>query len=80
MELMIGGDFAGILEDLCALDESVARFYIAEVILAIDSIHHLGIIHRDLKPENLLLGKDGHIKLVDFGLSEVGVAESKIRT
>lgn len=48
--------------------EDQTRFYIAETILAIDSIHKLFYIHRDIKPDNLLIDKDGHIKLSDFGL------------
>jgi serine/threonine protein kinase len=43
------------LDDLGCFDESVARFYISEVILGLESLHSLNIIHRDLKPENLLL-------------------------
>lgn len=50
------------------LSEEESKFYIAEVILAIESVHKLNYIHRDLKPDNVLLDKDGHIKLTDFGL------------
>lgn len=50
------------------LSEEMSRFYIAETILAIESVHKLNYIHRDLKPDNLIIGKDGHIKLSDFGL------------
>jgi serine/threonine protein kinase len=39
-------------------------------VLALEYLHHLGIIYRDLKPENIMLGRDGHIMLVDFGLSK----------
>ncbi|KAK7259290.1 hypothetical protein RIF29_24893 [Crotalaria pallida] len=50
------------------LTETVARFYIAQSILAIESIHKHNYIHRDIKPDNLLLDKNGHMKLSDFGL------------
>ena len=50
------------------LSEDDSRFYIAETILAVESVHSLNYIHRDLKPDNLLIGKDGHVKLSDFGL------------
>ena len=48
--------------------EEMCRHYIAESVLAIDSIHELGFIHRDIKPDNLLLDAQGHVKLSDFGL------------
>ena len=50
------------------LSEEMSRFYIAEAILAVESVHNLNYIHRDLKPDNLIIGKDGHVKLSDFGL------------
>lgn len=50
------------------LSEEDSRFYIAETILAVETVHNLNYIHRDLKPDNLLIGKDGHVKLSDFGL------------
>jgi serine/threonine kinase 38 len=52
------------------LPEEDAKFYAAEMVLAIESVHDMGCIHRDLKPDNVLIGKDGHIKLSDFGLSK----------
>ena len=55
-----------IKQDILSEDDS--RFYIAETILAVESVHSLNYIHRDLKPDNLLIGKDGHVKLSDFGL------------
>jgi serine/threonine protein kinase len=51
------------------VSESDCRFYLFEVLLAIEALHEVGIIHRDLKMENVLLDGDGHIKLCDFGIS-----------
>lgn len=77
MEVMMG-DFAHAIEERGCLENHVAKFYIAEVVLAVEYLHSLGIIHRDLKPENLLLDSEGHIKLTDFGLSDSGM-ELKLR-
>jgi len=52
------------------LEESAARFYIAELILAIEYLHSLEVVHRDLKPSNVLLAIDGHIRLADLGLAK----------
>ena len=69
MEYLAGGDMMGLLIKLDIFPEDMARFYVAECVLAIESVHELGFIHRDIKPDNILLDAQGHVKLSDFGLS-----------
>lgn len=68
MEYLPGGDIMTLLMREDILSEDVARFYMAESILAIHSIHQHNYVHRDIKPDNLILDKNGHLKLSDFGL------------
>ena len=83
MDYYCGGDLLTLLskfED--RLPEEMAKFYIAEMILAIDSIHKLRYVHRDIKPDNVLLDANGHIRLADFGsclkLAEDGTVQSNV--
>ena len=71
MEYSPGGDLMSLLIKKDILSEEEAKFYTAELILAIESIHKLDCIHRDIKPDNILIDKTGHIKLSDFGLAKV---------
>ncbi|XP_038071519.1 serine/threonine-protein kinase MRCK alpha-like isoform X2 [Patiria miniata] len=83
MDYYSGGDLLTLLskfED--RLPEDMARFYIAEMVLAIDSIHQLQYVHRDIKPDNVLLDQHGHIRLADFGsclkMQEDGSVQSNV--
>ena len=73
MELLHGGNLFNYLAKTKRqyFSEEQAKFYAAEIVLALEHLHeHMKIIYRDLKPENILLTKDGHIKLADFGLAK----------
>ncbi|KAI4489966.1 hypothetical protein M0804_004148 [Polistes exclamans] len=71
MEYMVGGDLKSLLGVYGYMEESMAAFYTAEVCLALEYLHSHGIVHRDLKPDNMLLSREGHVKLTDFGLSKI---------
>uniref|UniRef100_A0A672HRB9 non-specific serine/threonine protein kinase n=1 Tax=Salarias fasciatus TaxID=181472 RepID=A0A672HRB9_SALFA len=66
MEYMPGGDLVN-LTSTYDVPEKWAKFYTAEVVMALDAIHSMGFIHRDVKPDNMLLDRHGHLKLADFG-------------
>lgn len=72
MEYLSGGDCAALVKALGGLPEDWSRKYVAEVVIAVQSLHDKGIVHRDLKPDNLLIDNRGHVKLSDFGLSRMG--------
>ncbi|KAA8624953.1 hypothetical protein PtrV1_00633 [Pyrenophora tritici-repentis] len=69
MEYMMGGDFLGLLLREDVLDESVAKWYLAEMILCVEEAHKMNWIHRDVKPNNFLITSSGHLKISDFGLA-----------
>mmetsp|Transcript_27046 Transcript_27046/g.23883 ORF Transcript_27046/g.23883 Transcript_27046/m.23883 type:complete len:177 (+) Transcript_27046:68-598(+) len=73
LDFLNGGELYFHLKKEGRFTENKARFYAAEVILAIEHLHKKGIVYRDLKPENILLDDEGHIKLTDFGLSKTGM-------
>lgn len=71
MDYLPGGDLMFWLIQKQTFSEEETKFYIAELILAVEEIHKMGYVHRDLKPDNILLDKSGHIKLTDFGLCKL---------
>ena len=73
MDYCPGGELFFHLSRFRRFPERVARFYAAELLLAIGHLHKRSIIYRDLKPENVLLDADGHVKLGDFGLAKAGI-------
>ncbi|KAI0077186.1 kinase-like protein [Panus rudis PR-1116 ss-1] len=70
MDFVPGGELFTLLRRSNRFPDPVAKFYAAEVALALNYLHSLDIIYRDLKPENILLNFDGHIKIADFGFAK----------
>jgi len=80
LEFVNGGELYYHLQLSGHFTPDRARFYAAEMVLALGYLHESGIIYRDLKPENVLIDGDGHIKITDFGLSKEGLNGFNSRT
>ncbi|KAM0718448.1 hypothetical protein Q7P37_005518 [Cladosporium fusiforme] len=77
LDLASGGELLGVLKKMGTFDVECARFYAAEILDSIAYMHSKGVIHRDLKPENVLLDRDMHVKITDFGTAKILKNESK---
>ena len=80
LDFLSGGELFFHLSQVGRFDEWRAKFYCAEIGLAIGHLHSLDIIYRDLKPENAVLEQDGHVCLTDFGLAKTNVSEANAQT
>ncbi|XP_010869048.1 myotonin-protein kinase isoform X1 [Esox lucius] len=83
MDYYVGGDLLTLLSKFGdRFPEDMAQFYLAEMVMAIDSIHRMGYVHRDIKPDNILLTSEGHVRLGDFGsclrVQEDGMVHSSL--
>lgn len=76
MDYYPGGDLHENLQKKGKFKEKIAKIYISEILLSIEDLHQRNVIFRDLKPENIVLDSEGHIRLIDFGLSKEGVNTS----
>lgn len=70
-EYVQGGELFSHLRAAGRFSTKTAKFYAAEIVLALEFLHSKKIVYRDLKPENLLLDHNGHIKVTDFGFAKV---------
>lgn len=76
LEYCPGGDLSQLIQRERFLSEDRARFYMAEILLALEELHKRDIIFRDLKPDNVVLDSEGHALLTDFGLSKEGIYDN----
>jgi serine/threonine protein kinase len=70
MEYVIGGELFSQLRKVGRFNNETSRFYAAEIVLALQYLHQKNIVYRDMKPENLLIDRNGHIKITDFGFAK----------
>ena len=77
LEYCPNGDLSKHLLIEKRFSEKRAKFYLCEILLALEDLHKRDIIFRDLKPDNVILDEEGHCKLTDFGLSKEGISENQ---
>ena len=76
LDYCAGGNLTSYILRQRHFTEAIAKFYICEIILALEELHKNGIIYRDLKPDNVVVDADGHAMLTDFGLSKQGISDN----
>ena len=80
MEYVEGSDLYQLHRTEVCFDQEAVRFYLSEILLSLEYLHHLDLIYRDLKLENILIDKTGHVKLVDLGFTRVLTEGEKCKT
>ncbi|KAM7543091.1 hypothetical protein Aperf_G00000012229 [Anoplocephala perfoliata] len=78
IEFINGGDLMYHMQRQCRLPEDHAKFYAAEICIAMNFLHERQIVYRDLKLDNVLMDLEGHIKLTDYGMCKEGISESNL--
>lgn len=71
LDFVPGGELFSFIKKKLVIDMEGIKFYMAEVIVALEELHKHKIVYRDLKLENIMIDSDGHIKLVDFGFAKI---------
>lgn len=78
LEYCPGGELFNLLKKRKRFSEEQAKFFIGQIVLALDHLHQHNIVYRDLKPENVLITQDGYIKITDFGLSKFSLNDNSL--
>lgn len=73
---MVGGDLLNLLMENDTFDEEMTRFYVAEMVLALEEIHKLGYVHHSIKPDNFLFDKEGISRLVILGFLQIYIGHT----
>jgi serine/threonine protein kinase len=71
LDYVNGGELGTKMIKSGKLKEDLAKFYTAEILIALKTLHEHGVLYRDITPRNILLDSEGHVKLIDFGLSKL---------